>query len=92
VRLADTAEADIENIYAYVSVQSSHKVARDFIDRIMGFISGLDMYPERGTVRSEIRAGLRIIGFERRINVAFVVEEHDVAILRVLYGGQQFEE
>ncbi len=92
MRLADTAEADIENIYSYVSVQSSHKVARSFIDRILGFISGLDMYPERGTVRNEIRAGLRVIGFERRINVAFIVEENDVIILRILYGGQKFEE
>jgi len=38
-----------------------------------------------------IRPGLRIVGFERRVSVAFVVEEDEVVILRLLYAGRQFE-
>lgn len=42
-------------------------------------------------MRSEIREGLRIVGFERRVSVAFVVEDSEVVILRILYAGQLFE-
>lgn len=45
----------------------------------------------RGTVRNELRANLRIVGFERRISVAFIVEGTDIVILRLLYGGRSFD-
>jgi plasmid stabilization system protein ParE len=38
-----------------------------------------------------VREGLRIVGFERRVSVAFVVEDSEVIILRILYAGQEFE-
>ncbi|CUX13842.1 hypothetical protein AGR7C_Cc110115 [Agrobacterium deltaense Zutra 3/1] len=36
--------------------------------------------------------GLRIIGFERSASVAFVVEQDDVVVLRLLAKGQEFDE
>ena len=35
--------------------------------------------------------GLRIVGFERRVTVAFAVGEDIVTILRVFYGGRDWE-
>jgi toxin ParE1/3/4 len=46
---------------------------------------------ERGRRRDDIRPGLRIIGFERRVTVAFAVEEERVVILRIFYGGRDWE-
>jgi toxin ParE1/3/4 len=48
----------------------------------------LAIFPERGTLRDDLRPGLRVIGFERRIAVAFHVQGGKVTILRVLYAGR----
>lgn len=90
VRLIEEAELDLLHIYRYVRNKSaSNAIARNYVDRIRDFLRDFDTFPERGTVRSEIREGLRIVGFERRVSIAFVVEDGDVVVLRVLYGGQQ---
>lgn len=92
VRLTTEAELDLANIYRYTSNSSaSSATARGYITRIRTFLAGFETFPERGTVRSEIREGLRIVGFERRVSVAFVVEDSEVVILRILYAGQLFE-
>jgi toxin ParE1/3/4 len=41
------------------------------VNRIIGFLAGLDVFPERGTIRDDIKPGLRIIGFERSASIAF---------------------
>jgi toxin ParE1/3/4 len=40
---------------------------------------------------SEIRAGLRRVGFERRVTVFFVVAEDHVSILRIFYAGRDWQ-
>lgn len=44
--------------------------------------------PERGTLRNDLRPGVRTIRFEQRVTIAFQVEANRVTILRVLYGGR----
>jgi hypothetical protein len=36
-------------------------------------------------------AGLRTVGFERRVTIAFVVTADTVLIEGIFYGGQDFE-
>jgi plasmid stabilization system protein ParE len=92
VRLTDEAKADLAAIYRFVRHKSaSSAVARAYAMRIRTFLDGFDSFPERGSVRDHIRPGLRIVGFERRVSVAFLVENEEVVILRVLYAGRQFE-
>jgi toxin ParE1/3/4 len=45
----------------------------------------------RGQKRDDLLPGLRTIGFERRITIAFVVTADIVLIEGVFYGGQDFE-
>ena len=40
-------------------------------------------------MRNDVREGLRVVGFERSISVAFIVEEESVVILRLAQHGQQ---
>ena len=47
--------------------------------------------PNRGTEHSDLRPGLRTIGFRRRVTIAFRVKGDSVAILRILYGGRSVE-
>ena len=42
-------------------------------------------------MRDDLRPGLRITGFRRRVTVAFSVDEDRVMILRLFYGGQDWE-
>ncbi|MGO4570022.1 type II toxin-antitoxin system RelE/ParE family toxin [Rhizobium sp. 2YAF20] len=92
VRLVERAEADVAEIYRFVRRKSaSTSVARNYIARIRAFLAEFETFPERGTVRANVREGLRIVGFERRVSVAFVVEDSEVIVLRILYAGQEFE-
>ncbi len=88
VRLTDNAEADLRNIYDWIREHASRSIARGYVHRVLGYLQSFEQFPERGTLRNEILPGLRIVGFERRVSVAFVVEEREVVILRLLYGGQ----
>lgn len=88
VRLSSGAERDLCDVLDYVAAQTSQATADAYLTRIERFLSGLAWTPHRGSLRNDIRNGLRVIGFERRITVAFVVEEHEVIVLRVLYAGR----
>lgn len=45
-------------------------------------------FPERGTRRDDISPGLRTIGFERRVKIAFRVVLEEVEIVAILYAGR----
>lgn len=51
----------------------------------------LRTFPEKGTRRDDIRRGLRTMGFERRATIVFQVRKTDVVIVRIFYGGQDYE-
>jgi toxin ParE1/3/4 len=44
-----------------------------------------------GAARDDIRPGLRVIGFERRVAIAYVALETRVDIIGIYYGGQTWE-
>jgi toxin ParE1/3/4 len=85
------ADGDLNDIEEYLAVRFSEANARQYIQRVISFCQGLANAPQRGTRRDDIRQGLRTIGFERRVTVAFEVVERRVVILGILYGGRQFE-
>jgi plasmid stabilization system protein ParE len=92
VRLSDEAKADLAEIYRFVRRKSASSiVARGYTGRIREFLAAFETFPERGSVRDHIRPGVRLVGFERRVSVAFLVENEEVVILKVLYAGRQFD-
>jgi len=92
VVLLPEAQADLLWIYDTVAHASGNLTAIRYIERIERFCLGLDYASERGTLRDDVRPGLRITGFERRLTVAFTVEGDQVVILRVFYGGANWED
>ena len=86
------AQGDLEWIYDTVATASSPTIALGFMERIERHCRSLDIGSERGTRRDEIRPGLRVVGFERRVSIAFSVEAEEVLILRVFYGGADWSE
>lgn len=63
------------------------------VDAIRTCIKSFHERPHRGTRRDDLRTGLRIIPFKKRTAIAFEVDEKRrvVTILRVFYGGQNYE-
>lgn len=91
VRFMPQAEADLFGIYDYVAAASGPDVAGRYLDRIEEACLALARFPQRGRARDDLRRGLRLVGFERRLLIAYVVGKREVTIARVLYGGRDFE-
>ena len=82
------AKADLIALFDYIAEQSGAGIAIGYIDRIERYCGGFVTTPERGTRRDDLRPGLRIVGFERRIAIAFHIDRQTVTIDRILYGGR----
>ena len=52
----------------------------------------LATFPKRGRRRDDILPGLRTIGFERRVTIAFRVLKTQVEIVTIAYAGRNFED
>ena len=86
------AESDLASLYDYIRNQSgAPETAIGYIRRIRAFCEGLAEFPERGTKRDDIRPGLRIAGFERRVAIAFVFDSEAVRVGRIFYGGRDYQ-
>jgi toxin ParE1/3/4 len=84
------AENDLVSLHRYIAENSSLDRAGAYIDRIEHACMALADFPFRGTQRDDLYPGLRIIGFERRASIAFILENDTVRILRIFYGGRDF--
>ena len=89
---APEAEVDLLMLYDDVADAASSLVAMGYLNRVEAWLARFSTASERGTRRDDIRPGLRTIGFERRITVAFTVSGDEVVIQRVFYGGQNWGE
>jgi toxin ParE1/3/4 len=87
-----TANRDIIAIYFRIAEMAGHSIAERYVDRIEKYLANFDLASERGTLRDDLMPGLRIIGFERRVIIAFTVNDTQVSILRVFYGGKDWED
>jgi len=91
VLFAPEAEDDLLRLYDYIATQADPERAWAFAERIRLHCLHLATFPERGTRREELRPGLRIVGFERRVTIAFHVAPGRIVIDRILYGGRDIE-
>jgi len=92
VVLAPEACDDLLRLYDRIAAAADASVALAYIERIETYYLGFDVASERGHRRDDIRAGLRIVGFERSVTIAFAVDQSRVTILRLFYGGQNWED
>lgn len=90
VVVAPAARADMLAVYDHIAADVSQAVALAYVQRLETWLAGFGAASERGTRRDDIRDGLRIIGFERRVTAAFAVSDARVTILRLFYGGQDW--
>lgn len=92
IRYSEEALLQLRELRRYIARESGYPDrARGYVDRIRVYCKKLEMYPNRGTLRDDLRPGLRLIGFEKRVTIAFTVEQDQPIILGVFYGGQDVE-
>ena len=92
VEFAETAQSDLLRLETWLEHAVGKRTARRYVDRLIDFCHDLDIASERGTQRDDLLAGLRIIGFERRVTIAFAVHDDRVDILRIFRAGRDWEE
>ncbi len=85
---APEAQTDLMEIYDYIAPRGGAERALAYVERIQATCFSLSGHPERGTRRDDIRPGLRVTGFERRVTIAFHIDPDSVVIDRILYGGR----
>lgn len=90
VRFRASAEADLFALYDYIAGVAGRRIAGDYIGRIEAACMQLETFPERGTRRDDLTPGLRIVGFERRVTIAFRVLADAVEIVAIAYAGRDF--
>lgn len=91
VILSPEAEANLLALYDWIADHASPDTALGYIQRLEKYVRGFDVASGRGTLRNEIREGLRTVGFERRVTIAFTVTEDQVIVLGFFYGGQNWQ-
>ncbi len=91
VQYSIRSEDDAARILETVETAAGLTTALNYLRRLRDFCERLEFGAERGTRYNDIRHGLRIVGFERRVTVAFTVDEDRVTVLRLFYGGQDWK-
>jgi toxin ParE1/3/4 len=89
--IAPEAEADLLDIENWLISTASIRTAETFVSRIIEFCESLDIASERGHRRNDVKEGIRIVGFERRVTIAFAVHDDRVDVLRIFRAGRDWE-
>ncbi|WP_366511757.1 type II toxin-antitoxin system RelE/ParE family toxin [Mesorhizobium sp.] len=82
------AVGDLDRIYDIIAEASSAITADRYDQRIRAFCERLEYGSERGTRRDDVRQELRIIGFGRRVTIAFIGLRACGDFARVLRRGR----
>ena len=81
VVLTEAAIADMSGIGRRIAERAGVAVAEAYVSRIEAACYRLGTFPNRGTPRFDVQAGVRTVAFERRITLAYRVEDGAVSIL-----------
>ena len=90
LRFTARAKQDFLRLLDWIAERAGTEVALDYVQRVEAFCEGLAYSSERGHRRDDLRRGMRVVGFERRIAITFVVLDEEVRILRLYYGGRNW--
>ncbi|MCG8405201.1 MAG: type II toxin-antitoxin system RelE/ParE family toxin, partial [Phycisphaerales bacterium] len=72
VKFTPLAERHIDELHQIITERSGYESRADgYVTRIVEFCEGLSNFPLRGAARDDLLPGLRVVGFERGISIAF---------------------
>ena len=85
------AEDQLAELYRYIATAASPGIAERYVNAIIDYCETLNTFPLRGAKRDDIRPDLRITNYKGRTIIAFAVDERQVSIIGVFYGGQDYK-
>ena len=85
------AEEQLANLYRYIAEAATPDVAARYTEAIVSYCESLRTFPHRGAMRDDVRRGLRITNYKKRVVIALDVGADLVSIIGVFYGGQDYE-
>ena len=91
VRFSKRSQADLISIYAYISAKSDSSRALAYFERIRDYCLTVNRFSQRGTSWQQVQRGVRVVGFERRVSIAFRIKGQTIEIVRVMYGSRNVE-
>lgn len=91
VTYSPRARRQLLEIIDYIEQKASAAIADRFAGDIVEYCNGFGIFPHRGERRDDLSPGLRLVGFRRRVTIAFRVKEDEVLIAGIFYGGQDIE-
>jgi toxin ParE1/3/4 len=92
VRYTEFAKADLIALHAWIEEATDFETADRYLQRLERHCLALAEFPNRGTPRGDLGPEVRSLSFERRLVVFYRVENHVVAILRILSGARNLQE
>jgi|JI102314A1RNA_FD_contig_41_3528885_length_542_multi_2_in_0_out_0_1 plasmid stabilization system protein ParE len=84
-------EEQLVALYGHIAAAASPDIAGRYTEAIVSYCESLSSFPHRGTMRDDVRPGLRITNYKKRAVIAFDVDAEQVSIIGVFYGGQDYE-
>ena len=82
VEFTPDAEHDLESLSDWIIHQAGIiRPALEYVRRIRTYCNSFVTFPHRGTQRDDLYPGIRLIGFERRLTIAFIVTDDTVKIV-----------
>ena len=85
------AQQDLTAIKAYISRESSTRIANAFADALVDAFANLFPFPMRGEIRTDVGPAYRVVGFRNRVGIHFEVRESVVFILMFAYKGMNWQ-
>jgi plasmid stabilization system protein ParE len=66
-------------------------IAERYTSAIITYREELRTFTHRGNRRDDIREGLRVTNYRKRVVIAFDVDAAQVSVIGIFYGGQHYE-
>jgi plasmid stabilization system protein ParE len=85
------AQDQLVDLYVYIAGAASPAIAAKYTEQVVSYCESLRTFPERGTKRDDLRPGLRVTNYKKRVVIAFSIDLDTLSVLGVFYGGQDHE-
>jgi toxin ParE1/3/4 len=90
VILSEAAITDLSAMGRWISERAGSEIAEAYVSRVESACCRLADFPNRGTPRFNVSKGLRSITFERRVIIAYRVENCAVHVVRLIDAARDF--
>lgn len=93
VRYRPQAEADLDAIHDWLLQETSPTRADAYIDKIVSHCDSFAEAPFRGTMRDDLKPGLRTTPWRKRLTIGFRVyeSEREVVIVFIAWRGRDID-